>query len=303
MSEQRQHKPMKKELRNDLVGIAFSLPFLLLFFAFTVLPVCISLFYSFTNFNILQPPKFIFMDNFLNLFQNDEVFMTSVRNTLLFSAVTGPVGYLLCFFFGWCLNQIQPRLRALLTLLIYAPSISGNAYLIWTLIFNGDSYGLLNGFLLNTGMIDEPVRYFQDPRYMVPLIIAVVIWMSLGTSMLAFIAGFQGIDKSLYEAASVDGINNRWQELWYITLPSMKPQLMFGAVIQITASFGIGEVISNLAGFPSYKYLAHTMMNHLQDYGGMRFETGYASAIATILFLLMIGCNLLVQKIISKVGE
>ncbi len=294
---------MNKQLKNDFVGYAFALPHLILFTTFTIIPVCISLFLSFTSFNVLQPPKFVFLHNYLKLFLEDKIFLLSVKNTIVFSAITGPVSYMLCFFFGWCLNQIAPKLRAFLTLCIYAPTISGNAYLIWTLLFNGDSYGIVNGFLLKLGLINEPILFFQNPKYMIPLIIIIILWMSLGAGMLVFIAGFQGIDKSLYEAASVDGIRNRWQELWYITLPSMKPQLIFGAVLQITASFGVGNVITDLAGFPSYDYAAHTMMNHLHDYGFLRFEMGYASAIATILFLLMIGSNVLVRKIVSKVGQ
>ena len=194
-------------------------------------------------------------------------------------------------------------MRALVTLIFYAPSISGNVYLIWTTLFSGDQYGLVNAFLIDTGVISTPIQFFTNTSYIMPLVIIVALWTSLGTSFLSFIAGFQVVDRSLYEAGAMDGIKNRWQELWSITLPSMKPQMMFGAVMSITSSFGFGGVITALVGFPSPDYCAHTIMHHLDDYGGQRFEMGYASAIATVLFFMMIGSNMVIKKLLSKVGQ
>ena len=291
------------KLKKDRIAYLFAFPYLLLFFTFTVLPVVISIFFSLTDFNSITIKNFVGFDNYIRLILNDDIFITALKNTLIFAGITGPIGYLMCFFFAWIINDIKPGLRAFLTLCFYAPSISGNAYLIWTLLFNGDSYGYVNSILLKMGLINSPIRFFHDPRYMLTICIVVVLWLSLGTSFLVFIAGFQGIDRSLYEAGAVDGIKSRWQELWFITIPSMKPQMMFGAVMSITSSFGIGDVISGLVGFPSTQYAVHTIQHHLQDFGGTRFEMGYASAIATILFIIMIGSNLLVHKMLSKAGE
>ena len=191
----------------------------------------------------------------------------------------------------------------MVTLIFYAPSISGQVYLIWGTLFSGDSYGWVNGILLDFGLITKEIQWFQDADYVMPLCIVVALWTSLGTSFLSFIAGLQGIDRSMYEAGAVDGIRNRWQELWYITLPSMKPQLMFGAVMAITSAFGFGGVVTALCGFPSVDYAAHTIMHHLDDYGGQRFEVGYSSAIAVVLFAVMVGANMLVKKVLSKVGQ
>jgi len=288
-----------KKMRRMYLFVA---PFMLLFLLFTMLPVLISIFFSFTSFNILEPPEFVGIANYLRMFLDDDVFLTAVRNTIILAVVTGPVGYMLCLMFAWFINELSPKMRALVTLVFYAPTISGNVYLMWGVLFSSDSYGFVNGFLLRIGTIFEPILWFQDTRYMMPLIIVVALWSSLGTSFLAFIAGFQGIDKSLFEAGAVDGIKNRWQELWFITLPSMRPQLMFGAVMSITASFGIGDIVTALAGFPSRNYAVHTIVNHLQDYGGIRFEMGYASAIATVLFVIMIGANIFIKKVLSNVG-
>lgn len=278
-------------------------PFVIIFALFVVLPVLASIGLSFTYFNMLEPPRFVLLDNYKRLFFADDIFLKSIGNTILFAVITGPLSYLLSMLFAWFINELRPRIRALVTLVFYAPSIAGNMYLIWQVLFSGDSYGYVNGLLLNLGLISEPKLWLKDPQYIMPIICIVVLWTSLGTSFLSFIAGFQGIDKSYYEAAAVDGITNRWQELWFVTLPLIKPQMMFGAVMNITASFGIGTVITAMVGFPSTDYVVHTVQNHLEDYGNIRFELGYASAIATILFLMMILSNLAIKHLIGKVGS
>ena len=278
-------------------------PFMILFFIFTIIPVFLSLVLSLTSFNMLQWPKFIFLDNYVTLFLDDDLFITALKNTLIFAAVTGPASYIISFVVAWFINELPPKIRAIVTLVFYAPSIAGNVYLIWTTIFSSDSYGLMNGFLLEMGIIDSPILWFQNVKYVMPLCIAVALWTSLGTSFLSFIAGLQGINKSLFEAGAIDGIKNRWQELWYITLPSMKPQLMFGAILSITGSFGFGGIVTALAGNPSVDYVAYTLTHHLEEYQNNRWEVGYASAISFLLFLMMIGMNVVITKLISKLGD
>ena len=236
------------------------------------------------------------------MFFDDEIFLTAATNTFIFAGIVGPTSYLLSFLVAWFINEIPPKIRAVVTLIFYAPSIAGQVYLIWGTLFSSDSYGWVNATLLELGLIDSEIAFFKDADYVMPLCIVVALWTSLGTSFLSFIAGLQGVDRSLYEAGAVDGVKNRWQELYYITLPSMRPQLMFGAVMAITGSFGFGGVVSALCGFPSVDYAAHTIMHHLEDYGGQRYEVGYSSAIAVVLFAIMIGSNGLVKKILSKVG-
>lgn len=292
-----------KEMKRNWVAYAMVAPFMILFTVFTVLPVLLSIVISFTDFNLLELPHFVFMENYITLFFDDDIFLLAAQNTFVFAAIVGPASYLMSLMVAWFINELSPKIRALVTLVFYAPSISGQVYLIWGTLFSGDSYGWVNGALLNLGIISEPIQFFQNADYVMPLCIVVALWTSLGTSFLSFIAGLQGIDRSLYEAAAVDGIKNRWQELWHVTLPTMKPQLMFGAIMSITSSFGFGGVVTALCGFPSVDYAAHTIMHHLEDYGGQRFETGYASAIAVVLFAIMIGANVLVKNILSKVGQ
>ena len=291
------------EMKIHKDGYFMVAPYYLIFMLFTVVPVVVSLLLSFTQFNMLEMPIFVGLDNYIRLLLDDDIFLKACSNTLIFATMTGPVSYLLCLMFAWFINELTPRIRAVVTLIFYAPSISGQVYLIWQTLFSSDQYGWVNGTLMKLGVISSPILWFQDTNYIMGLVIMVALWTSLGTSFLSFIAGFQVVDKSLYEAAAVDGIKNRWQELWYVTLPVMKNQMMFAAIMSITGSFGFGAVVTALCGFPSVDYAAHTIMHHLEDYGSQRWEVGYASAIATILFAIMIGANVLVNRMLSKVGK
>ena len=292
-----------EEMKNNKTAYFMLAPFFLLFIIFTVLPVFLSMLLSLTDFNMLEMPNWKGISNFTRLFLEDDIFLLACQNTLIFAAITGPVSYLLSLLIAWFINELPPKVRAVVTLVFYAPSISGQVYLIWKTLFSSDSYGWVNATLIDLGIISEPILWFENAEYVMPLCIVVALWTSLGTAFLSFIAGFQTIDRSMYEAAAVDGIKNRWQELWYITLPTMRPQLMFGAVLAITNSFGFGAVVDALCGFPSVDYAAHTIMHHLNDYGGQRYEVGYASAIAVVLFVIMFSSNIIIKKALSKVGE
>ncbi len=291
-----------QKAKNNKVCYLFLAPYAILFFTFFILPIGTSIFYGFTYYNILEPARFVGLQNYINLILQDEVFLTSVKNTFVIAVITGPVGYILSFMFAWFINELPKWLRAIAVVIFYAPSIAGNAYSIFSIIFRGDAYGYLNSMLLNLGFIDAPKLWLTDPNYIMPVLIFVILWMSMGTGFLSFVAGFQGIDKSMYEAGYVDGVRNRWQELYHITLPSMKPMLLFGAVMSITSAFNVCDVPRALAGYPSTDYAARTVVTHLFDYGFSRFEMGYASAIATLLFLVMILCKKFISAALEKVG-
>ena len=299
-----QLKFLLKNIKRCRIAYLFIAPYCLLFLMFYLIPVIASICLSFTYFNVLEPAKFIGWKNYIDLFFADEVFLKAVKNTFLFAIITGPVGYFMALFIAWMINDIKkPVIRAFMTLVFYAPTISGQAYIVWKYIFSSDTYGMANGWLMKLGIVYEPILWFEDEKYIMPILIIVVLWMSMGTGFLSFIAGLQNVDRTLYEAGYMDGIQNRFQELWYITLPAMKEQLMFGAVMTITSSFAIHDQLAALAGFPSVNYAAHTVVSHLIDYGTIRFEMGYASAIATLLFMVMIICNKFVQMLLRKVGR
>ena len=293
----------RSNLNRRLSLVVFLGPFLITFFLFTILPVLVSVVISLTNFNMLEWPDFVGLDNYSKLFLNDSVFSTAIQNTLIIACVTGPIGYLLCFAMAWLVNEIPPKPRAFMTLLFFAPSLSGGMCAVWALLFSNDSYGYINAWLQEFDIISEPIRWLVDTDYMLAVCIIIILWQSLGTTFLTFIAGLQTVDRSLYEAGAVDGIKNRWQELYYITLPQMRGQLMFGAILAITSSFGVDTIITAVFGFPTQEYKLHTIMHHLHDYGNIRFEMGYACAIATLLFLISIIANKVVQFVLDRIGK
>ncbi|MBO4389558.1 MAG: sugar ABC transporter permease [Lachnospiraceae bacterium] len=280
----------------------FLLPYAIAFLTFNIIPVVISIYYSFTYYNVLEPPKFIGLQNYINLILADDIFLIAVKNTFVLAVITGPVGYIMSFLFAWFINELPRYIRAIAVLVFYAPTIAGSVYTIFAILFSSDGNGWVNGWLMELGITQGPIMWLSDPSMMMKVIIGVILWMSLGAGFLSFVAGLQGVDRAQYEAGYVDGVSNRWQELWYITLPNMKPMLLFGAVMAITQSFGVGAVTQMLCGFPSTDYAAHTVINHLTDFGSVRFDMGYASAIATLLFLAMILSNKLVQYFLRRVG-
>ena len=279
------------------------LPFFAIFAVFTIWPVVMSVVLSFTSYNVFQTPQFVGWRNYIDLFVNDDVFPTALRNTLVFSLFTGPMGFLLSMFLAWVINELPRGVRELMTLVFYAPSIAGNAFAVWLLIFDGDIYGYLNSLLMRLGAISEPIQWLTDPKYMMAVVVVVQLWLSMGTSFLTMRAGFNTVDRQYYEAAAVDGVRDRWQELWFVTIPIMVPHLMLSAVLSITAAFGAYNVATVMTGFPSTNYATHTIVHHMVDYAYIRFDRGYACAIATVLFA---GCwllNFVIGRALRKVGQ
>ena len=292
-----------KDIRKNKDNYFMILPYFIFFFVFTIIPVLVAIYLSFTYFNLLQPPQFRGLFNYIRLFLDDDVFLIALKNTLIFALLTGPASYLICVLFAWLINELPSKLRAIMTLVFYAPSISGTLYVIWGFIFSGDSYGMVNGFLMQIGLINDPILWLTDPKYNMTILIIIQIWLSLGTSFLALIAGLQGVDRSLYEAGAMDGIRNRFQELIKITIPSIGPSLMFSAVMQSASSFAVGRLSMALAGFPSTDNSASTIVTHLLDYGNYRYEMGYACAIATVLFIMMLTMNAFVKFLLRKYND
>lgn len=286
-------------LRKYAGSYLFLLPFLLLFVAFFVAPVLVSMGLGFSYFNVLQAPRFVGLNNYLTLFLNDDVFITAVMNTLRFAFFTGPVGFTLSFLFAWLITSTG-RWRVTYTLVYYAPSISGGMVAIWLLIFSGDRYGILNHILTSVGILDEPFLWTTNASTIMPVIIFIALWTSMGTGFLAQMAGLQSIPTEVYESASIDGVPTRWHELWYLTLPLMKPYLLVSAVLQIVASFNVFSIATAVAGFPSTLYAGRTIVTHLWDYAFIRFELGYSSAIAMVLFVVTYGLNQLLRSILTR---
>ena len=278
-------------------------PFLVLFVLMTVLPVISSVVLSLFNFDMVSLPKFTGLDNYLRMFIQDDVFPIILKNTFVLAILTGPLGFLLSFVLAWMINEFGPTMRTILSFMFYVPSLVGNALYIWTVIFANDSYGYMNSFLLSSGLITSPIQWFSNETYIVPIVVIIQLWMSMGVSFLANISALQNINPELFEAGAVDGIKNRWQELWYITLPGMQHMLLFSAVMQIASAFSISAVITTLAGYPTVGYAADTIVSYLTDVGSVKYEMGYASALSVVLFILMFGTRKIIVELLKKVGQ
>ena len=282
-------KSLRKWLKKNAVGYVFLLPFLVLFIVFSFVPVAVAMYYSMTNYNMIQPAQFVGLQNYSQLLLDDDVFLISLKNTLLFAVITGPVGYLASFFMAWVITLVK-RGRGFFSLMFYAPSLTSGVAManIWMILFSGDRYGYINHLLLRWGLIMEPILWTKDAAYVMPVIMIISVWMSMGTGFLAFLAGFQNMDPSLYEAGRVDGIKSRFQELRYITIPMMKRtgyRAEFAGAVEAVASTG-GQLMPPIMGMPSPNYAAHTIVAHLYDYAFTRFNMGYASAVAMALFAI-----------------
>ncbi|MEE0946121.1 MAG: sugar ABC transporter permease [Acutalibacteraceae bacterium] len=289
--------------RESIPYYVLIAPFLILFILFTVLPIIASVVLSVFNFDMIKTLEFNGLDNYLRLLIDDQIFVTTVKNTLVFAVVTGPIGFLLAFVLAWFINDFSPFIRTLLSFMFYCPSLVGNAYFIWQVAFSSDSYGYINSILLSAGFIQEPIYWLSNSDYLMPIIIIVQLWQSMGVSFLANISGLQNVNGELYEAGAIDGIRNRWQELWYITLPAMQHMLLFSAVMQIASAFSVSAIAVQMAGYPSVNYCVDTIVSYLSDVGGTRYEMGYASAMSVVLFVMMALSRWLIKKLINGIGK
>lgn len=289
-----------REMKKNSGVYGLIAPYFVLFFIFMIVPVCISLPMGFTNFNMAEFPRWVGLSNFYSLFLEDEVFLKAIENTLVFAVVTGPISYILCFLLAWLINELPAAMKTIFTFVFYAPTLAGNIYTTWQLIFSGDTYGIANAYLINIGITNGAIQWLTDANYIMGVLIVVQLWMALGAGFLAIRAGLQGIPRDRYEAGAIEGIKNRAQELIYVTIPAMGPQLMFAAVMQITSSFTAGDIGRSLTAFPTTDYAGHTIMTHAFDYGSIRYEMGYSSAICFVLFATMLVANWAIKKLLGK---
>lgn len=288
---------MAKIKKNSLNrGSAYStfillLPYLSMFTIFIIAPTVMALGLSFTSFNAIEFPKFIGLQNYIYLLTEDSIFMQYVLpNTLKFSLIVGPVSYIAAFLMAWGLAQLPKGPRTILALLIYSPSLTAGVamQIIWKQLFNGDNTGIINSYLLNWNLIKEPIQWLQSPEYLMTVMMIVTIWSSMGVGFLAMLAGLLNVNAEMYEAAYIDGVHNRFQEIIYVTIPSMRPQMLFGAVMAIVSTFQAGTIGVDLSGAnPTPQYSGQLIVTHISDYGLARYEMGYASAISVVLLLII----------------
>ncbi|MBQ2462189.1 MAG: sugar ABC transporter permease [Clostridia bacterium] len=285
----------------------FLAPYLILFLIFIIIPTIMAVGLSFTNYNAVQAPQFVGLTNYINLLTQDTIFLQYVLpNTILFSVIVGPLGYLLAFFLAWSLSQLTRGPRTILALIIYSPSMTMGVAMtvMWRVVFLGDQSGIANYVLTQLGVITEPIVWMLNTQYILPIVIIVALWSSMGVGFLAMLAGLLNINAELYEAGAIDGIKNRIQEVFYITIPSMKPQMLFGAVMSIVGAFQAGNIGVMLTGSnPTPGYAAQLMVNHIDDYGFTRYEMGYAAAVSVALLGLIYAFSFVARKLFAPKDE
>ena len=285
----------------------FLAPYLVLFLVFIIIPTVMAIGLSFTNYNAVQAPQFVGLTNYINLLTQDTIFLQYVLpNTILFAVIVGPVGYLLAFFLAWSLSQLTRLPRTILALIIYSPSMTMGVAMtvMWRVVFLGDQSGIANYVLTQLGVITEPIVWMLNTQYILPIVIIVALWSSMGVGFLAMLAGLLNINAELYEAGAIDGIKNRIQEVFYITIPSMKPQMLFGAVMSIVGAFQAGNIGVMLTGSnPTPQYAAQLMVNHIDDYGFTRYEMGYAAAVSVALLALIYAFSFVARKLFAPKDE
>ena len=237
-------------------------------------------------------PHFVGLSNYIALFTQDLDFMQSaLPNTIKYALIVGPVGYMLTFFLAWVLAQLPRRFRNVAAIILYSPSLTGSILIsvVWKAMFSGDSRGYINYLLLNWGIINEPLQFLQDKTTIFVIMVFVGLWSSMGIGFLAMLSGILNTNREIYEAAYVDGMKNRFQEVIYITIPSMKPQMMFGAVMAIVGTFNSAGLASALTGASPTPQLAGWLISdHMQDYAFSRMEMGYASSLSVVLLMMVL---------------
>jgi len=282
----------------------FLLPYLLLFLVFIIIPTGMAVLLSFTNYNAVQTPEFVGLTNYINLLTQDTIFLQYVLpNTLVFSIVVGVGGYLLSFLLAWSLSQLSKGPRTVLALILYSPSMTAGVAMsvVWRTVFLGNQSGIANYLLTALGIINEPILWLSNATYIMPIVIIVALWSSMGVGFLAMLAGLLNVSPELYEAGAIDGIKNRFQEVIYITIPSMKPQMLFGAVMAVTSAFQQGSIGTMLTGSnPTPSYAAQLMVNHVEDYGFIRYEMGYAAAVSVALLALIYAFSFVARKLFEE---
>ncbi|MBE5950976.1 MAG: sugar ABC transporter permease [Lachnospiraceae bacterium] len=299
-------KKRKKSLihTEGFKGAVLLAPYAIVFSMFILIPVMIAMGLSFTYFDVINKPSFTGLLNYISLFTQDEVFLKFVLpNTFLYALVVGPGGYALSFLIAWMLTQIQAVPRTILTLAIYTPSMASQVFIgvVWKTIFSGDQKGYMNYILMELDIIDQPIQFLLTKDWFMEIMIFVSLWSAMGVGFLAMISGILNINDELYEAAYVDGMKNRFQEIFYITIPSMKPQMLFGAVMAIVNAFNMGWIGVTLSGAnPTPEYSGQLITNHIDDYGFIRYEMGYAAAVSVVLLIIVYLFNKVAHKLFSE---
>jgi multiple sugar transport system permease protein len=283
-------KKLSLEMRNNITGLLFTLPWIIGFLIFTFYPIVASFYYSFTEYNVATPPKWVGLENYINLFK-DELFLKAFYNTGYYAAGLVPLGLIVGLILALLL--VQPlKEKYLYRALIYLPSIVPvYALAVISLVFFNPYFGLVNGFL-SIFRINGPM-WLNDENWVKFTIVLLSQWGAGGTALI-FMAAINDIPKDLYEAAMLDGATG-WQTFWKITLPLMSPAILY---YLITATIGAVQIFDlpqiMTGGGPANASLSYVM--YLYRHAFRYLHMGIASAMAWILFIVTIILTILIFK-------
>ena len=287
--------------RFSFTPYLFLTPALLVILVFVVYPMVAVIFYSFTSYDIITPPKWIGLKNFQDLIV-DSNFWLALRNSLVYLIVT-PVLIVLSIILAIIVNRKLPGIN-LFRGLYYIPAISGSIAvgIIWRWIFDAQG-GMLNGVLIWLGLLKEPVQWLATPSLTIPIAMLLTIWMGMGYYMMIFLAGLQNIPEELYDAALIDGCNS-WQKHFYVTLPGLRPQVTMVLVVSSLAAMEVFNEIYVLFGqLGGIMNSGFTMVFYMW-YKAFRLQhAGYASAIAIALLVITMAFSIMNIRILERGTE
>jgi multiple sugar transport system permease protein len=278
-----------------------QLPFIVLFLLFIIIPTVVAFVLSFTDFNSIQSPNWVGAENYINILTNDDVFAGhALPNTIKFAIIVGVFGYILSFVLAWILAQVPRVPRTIMAAMLYLPSMTGPTMMqnVWQIIFAGDKVGYLNALLLKLDIIQTPIIWLSDSNYIMTIMIVVSLWSCMGIGFLSMLAGILNVNRELYEAAHIDGVSNRLQEVIYVTIPAIKPHMMFGAIMSIVNAFQNANIGVQLSGAnPTPGYGGQLLITHADEHAFVRYEMGYSAAISVIVLIIIWVISQLSKKV------
>jgi putative chitobiose transport system permease protein len=270
--------------RFSLTPYLFLAPALVIISVFILYPTAAVVYYSFTEYNIVRPPEWVGLQNYERLWR-DPIFWKALSNSFLYLIVT-PTLIVLSIALAIVVNRPLPGVNVFRAL-YYIPVISGTIAvgIAWRWLFDTNG-GLINGILVSLGILEQPVQWLAEPAFTLPIAMLLTIWIGLGYYMMVFLAGLQNIPEDLYDAAVIDGCNG-FQKHWYVTLPGLRPQIVFVAVISSLAAIEVfNEIFVITGGLGGILNSGVTMVFYLWRQAFRLQNAGYASAIAMVLLLI-----------------
>ncbi|MGB2629718.1 MAG: sugar ABC transporter permease [Candidatus Omnitrophota bacterium] len=277
---------LQKLNKQKISYLFIALP-ALLFFVFQLAPVVISFFWSFTDYDVVHAPTCVGLANYKNILFNDPLFWKAMGNTVLYVIGVVPIGVCVSLLLAVAIDQ-KIKFKNFFKSIFFLPTVTAivAVSVIWKWLYAGEKYGLFNYFIMKLGF--NPVDWLSSPTWTLPSIMIMSIWAGLGYNMILFLAGLQTIPHVMYEAAEIDGAGF-WKKFFNITLPLLKPTIVFVAIMSFIFSFQVFEQVyimtGGQGGIGGVLNSALTIAAYLYDKGFQKFEMGYASALAYIIFL------------------